>query len=81
MTRKPFAHQDASGMAGAPVAIFVDDVFAEYADLKTDPFGEYARDRIIAEQAPHRPSVEMLTECMNHPRQSAVDCLICDPEE
>lgn len=81
MTRQPFAHQDASGMAGAPVAIFVDGVFAEYVDRKADPYGQYAMERIIADRAPYRPSVEAVTECMNHPKTPAVDCVICDPME
>lgn len=80
MTR-PFAHQDASGAAGAPLAIFVNGDFAEYVNERTDPYGYDAIARILAQRAPQQVSVEVLTECMNHPKQSAVDCLICDPME
>lgn len=78
--RRSFAHQDASGVACAPLAIFVNGKFAEYVDTKTDPYGLKAMTRII-DGLDVRVSVEALTECMNHPKQSAVDCLICDPME
>lgn len=81
MTRQPFAHQDASAMAGAPLALFVDGVFVEHINPSVDPYGYDAIGRTLARLAPRHASVEVLTTCINHPQRSAVDCLICDPED
>ncbi len=81
MTRQPFAHQDASGMAGAPVAIFVDGEFVERVNQQTDPYGFDAIGRILAKLAPRHVSAEALITCVNHAQQSAADCVICDPME
>ncbi|QKW15473.1 hypothetical protein [Verrucosispora sp. NA02020] len=81
MPRQPFAHQDACGAAGTRYAVFVNSVFIEYVDTKTDPYGYAAMDRILAAHAPARPSIETLMVCVEHPTTAAVDCLICDPED
>ncbi|WP_433460607.1 hypothetical protein [Micromonospora sp. CA-248212] len=81
MTRQPFAHQDACGMAGTPYAVFVNSVFVEYVDTTKDPYGYAAMERILAAHAPARPSIETLMVCVNHPTTAAVDCVICDPED
>ena len=80
MPRQPFAHQDASGAAGAGLGIFVNGKFAERVNERTDPYGYDAIARILA-TAPQPVWVEALTVCINHQTTPAVDCVICDPED
>ncbi|MEV0214395.1 hypothetical protein [Micromonospora sp. NPDC050695] len=80
MPRQPFAHQDASGMAGAGLGIFVNGGFVERVNARTDPYGYDAIARIL-ERAPQPVSAEALIVCINHQTTPAVDCLICDPED
>ncbi|MFI1194170.1 hypothetical protein ACH4T9_13045 [Micromonospora sp. NPDC020750] len=81
MTRQPFAHQDASGAAGARLAVFVGGVFTEYVNTATDPYGYDAIARVLSGIAPTSHRVEALLTCGNHPTVAAVDCLACDPVE
>lgn len=74
MSQQPFAHQDASGAAGAPLAIFVNGQLVEHVNTTTDPHGD-----ITARKA--GSGAEALTVCLNHPDTAAVDCTICDPME
>lgn len=80
MTRQPFAHQDASGAAGAPLAVFVDDRYHSLVNTATDPYGNDTATFIAASHG-HSVRVEVLTTCINHPTTAAVDCVICDPED
>jgi hypothetical protein len=77
---QPFAHQDASGAAGAPMAVFVDGAFVECVNEQADPYGYDAIARIL-ERAAQPMRVEALIVCINHPTTAAVDCIICDPME
>lgn len=74
MTRQPFAHQDASGAAGARLGVFIDGHLAEHVDTTTDPYGH-------ATAARHPAGAQVLLACINHPQTPAVDCLTCDPME
>jgi len=73
-------HQDAAGMAGAPLGAFIDGIrVGTVADHSTDPFGEHlARRMRAAHQGAH---VEILLTCPGHPHVAAVDCLDCAPED
>ena len=71
------SHQDAAGESGAPLGVFDGDRLVELVPAD-DPHGEAARARVSARLG--RP-VEVLLTCPNHPASSAVDCLICVPDE
>ncbi|MFF0822502.1 hypothetical protein ACFYUR_19235 [Micromonospora haikouensis] len=74
MTRQPFAHQDASGAAGALLAVFIDGHLIQHVDPSVDPDGSLTAAR-------HPAWAEVLLTCINHPTVAAVDCLTCDPME
>jgi hypothetical protein len=75
---KILAHQDAAGISGAPLGVFVNGCLIVRVDEAVDPYGsETARqtaDRL------GQPAEALLT-CHRHPDAAAVDCLICVPLE
>ncbi len=71
-------HQDASGMSGSPLGVFAGDRLIETVDRAADPYGDITAARIAAETGAR---VEVLLICHRHPGVSAVDCLICVPDD
>jgi hypothetical protein len=75
---KIIAHQDAAGMSGAPLGIFANGRLVELVDVAADPYGSETARR-VAERLGE--SAEALLVCHRHSDTSAVDCLICVPED
>lgn len=70
-------HQDFAGKSGAPLGVFDSGKLLELVP-NSDSYGDIARARWAERLG--RP-VEILLTCPNHPASSAVDCLICAPDD
>lgn len=74
-------HQDHSGAAGAPLAMFnAYGAFISYLP-KDDPSGERTLRSIEWAVGAASQNYEILTTCINHPEVSAVDCTTCVPAD
>lgn len=80
MAVDPFAHQDAAGMSGSPLGVFLDGQFVQSV-AHDDPLGEEARRTAAASTGHHEADFEVLVTCPTHPDTAMVDCLTCWPEE
>lgn len=72
-------HQDRSGAAGMPLAVFTDGRYHCPVDMRHDPYGYQAAENTLAARPNAR--VEVLTVCLYHPTIPAVDCTDCVPLE
>lgn len=69
-------HQDSA--SHMPLGVFAGGNLVELVDPTTDPYGELACARVQAETGLR---CEALLLCPQHLDRSAVDCLICVPED
>ena len=83
MSSESIRRQDASGLAGAPVAVCQNGVVIDVVPRGVDSSDQPTRERLFAAVAAKLGvspmELEILLICHLHPQSSAVDCLECEP--